>query len=352
MPASGRLRLLVYPLYAAAGLLALWLFFRYLLGWIAPFLIAFLIARLIDRPVSLCEKRLRLPRPLASFLCTLLAFCGLAAGCYAIVSRILREIYQLLSNLPDTATLFGQALNSLTRFCGGVFERMSPEIRNMILTTIESLIDEGITIPKELFGKLVSFASSTAASLPNILLFLVTLLVATYFFSSDDRKIRAFFKAHLPARWAARLRRTRGSAMATLGKYLRALGILLAITFGELTIGFLVVGVDYALLSAFFIALIDALPVFGAGCVLIPWALGCLLKGQYSLAVGLATIYLVVTLIHNLLEPKIVGKQIGLHPLANLAAVYIGLKLFGFYGLFMPVLIVLAKQIYKQWQPE
>ena len=139
---------------------------------------------------------------------------------------------------------------------------------------------------------------------------------------------------------------TRAHFFKTMVSYVRAMAILLCLTFVELAIGFAILGLDYALVLAFFISLIDALPILGTGTVLIPWALVSLITGDFFIAIGLAVIYGVVAIVRNLIEPKIIGQQIGLHPLITLASVYVGLKIFGFFGIFMPVFLVFAKQLY------
>ncbi|MEG2569990.1 MAG: sporulation integral membrane protein YtvI, partial [Clostridia bacterium] len=209
------------------------------------------------------------------------------------------------------------------------------------------LIEEGLTIPKEIIGKVGSYTASAAGSLPAILLFILAVLVATYFFSSDYHKISAYLRAHMPAKWRNGIVQTRTHFIKTLLCYIRALAILLCLTFVELSIGFSILGIKYSIVLAFFVAFIDAFPILGTGTVLIPWAIISLISGNISQAVGLAIIYGVITIIRNVIEPKIVGQQIGLHPLVTLASIYIGIKVFGVVGIFTPILVVFIKQMYE-----
>jgi len=135
------------------------------------------------------------------------------------------------------------------------------------------------------------------------------------------------------------LKDLRANISTTILRYVKALFILAGITWFELTAGFIILKVENAITTSFFIAILDALPLFGTGFVLIPWAIYLLLQGMHSRAIGISALYLSVTLIRNLLEPRIIGKQIGLHPLISLASVYIGIHIFGTYGLFFPLLI-------------
>ncbi|MFQ8761084.1 MAG: AI-2E family transporter [Intestinimonas sp.] len=122
---------------------------------------------------------------------------------------------------------------------------------------------------------------------------------------------------------------------ATAGGWLKAQGMLMLITFGELTLGFLFLGVDLSILLAALTALVDALPVFGTGTVLIPWALLELLSGRFSMALGLFVLYLIVSLVRSLLEPKLVGDRVGLPPLAALLCMYVGFRAFGVVGMVL-----------------
>ncbi len=130
-------------------------------------------------------------------------------------------------------------------------------------------------------------------------------------------------------------------------KYVKAYAILMAVTFAELALGLSILRVDKAILVAALIAVIDLLPVLGTGGVMVPWIIVELIKGNIPFAIGLAVLYLIIIIVRNILEPKLIGKQIGLHPLVMLICMYVGLKLFGFIGLFaLPVAVVIAKQLY------
>ena len=129
-------------------------------------------------------------------------------------------------------------------------------------------------------------------------------------------------------------------------QYLRAYCVLFAITLGELVIGFLILRVRYVLLIALLVALLDFLPIFGVGTVLIPWAIISLIAGNTALGVGLAVLYVVITVIRQIIEPRVVGKSLGLHPILMLISLYAGLKLFGVIGVFAgPAVALCAKAL-------
>jgi predicted PurR-regulated permease PerM len=130
-------------------------------------------------------------------------------------------------------------------------------------------------------------------------------------------------------------------------KYIKAYATLILVTFIELAVGLSILRVDKAIHIAALIAVIDIMPVFGTGTVVIPWSIIELVKGNTLFAIGLAILYIIITVVHNILEPKLVGKQIGLHPLIMLICMYVGVKVFGFIGLFiLPIIAAIMKYLY------
>ena len=186
-----------------------------------------------------------------------------------------------------------------------------------------------------------------AAALPSAALFLFTTLLAAYFTSAGRPSLRASLRRLMPGTWQERLGRVSGGLKTAFGGWLRAQGLLMLLTFGELALGFLLLRVEPALLLAGLTALVDALPVFGVGTVLLPWGAIALLLGDVRLGLGLLLLYGAVTLVRSLLEPRLVGKRVGLPPLAALACMYVGFRAFGVAGMVLaPLAGVLARQLW------
>ena len=120
----------------------------------------------------------------------------------------------------------------------------------------------------------------------------------------------------------------------------------MCITFAELSVGLSIIRIENAVLIAFVISIFDILPVLGTGGIMIPWTIIAALQGNYSLALGLLIVYIIITIIRNILEPKIVGSQVGLHPLVTLMSLFVGAQLFGVLGLFgLPITLSLLKNL-------
>ena len=160
------------------------------------------------------------------------------------------------------------------------------------------------------------------------------MIISTFFLAKDHDALAGFVLRQFPERGRALLLHIREYLVGTLLICIRSYALIMSITFLELSIGLTLIGVEHSIPTALCIALFDILPVLGTGGIMIPWTVISLLQGRYALGVGLAVVYLAVTVIRNILEPKIVGGQLGLHPVVTLAGMFIGAQLFGIIGLF------------------
>jgi sporulation integral membrane protein YtvI len=347
LPENKHLRFLLYILYAALALAGFWLVLRFLLPWLAPFLLAFLLAALLERPVKLCMNRLHLPRWGAACLCTVVLW-GLACTVVGLlVWRLGYELALMLGRLPTLLaglpSLASQAEGYAYRFLISLpvqFQQFAQEM-------LDGLLEQGISLPNRLYDWLAGLVSGAVRALPGVSLFLFTSALATGMISASRPTLMRQIAAWIPQRWHGPMETAGTSLRGALGGWLKAQGLLMLITFGELTAGLLILRVDLALLLAALIALVDALPVFGTGTVLLPWGLCSLISGQLPLAIGLFILYGAITLVRNLLEPKLVGSRVGLPPLAALAAMYVGFQALGVLGMILfPLLAVLLKRLW------
>ncbi len=340
-------RLLLRCLYVALALGALWLFFTWGLGIVLPFFIALLMARLLE-PVVLLLQGVKIPRWLGGIVCVVLSYGGLLGCLYLILSRLLYEIGRLLERLPDWIAGAGTFMDELTRQIRALIVAAPPDIQNFLGNTLDKLGQEGITIPQSLYASLGAFVTGLAGSLPSVLLFITACIFSTYFISSDYPRVAAFLVRQIPRRFRDKVLRTKNHLTSTMGKWLRAQGLLMLLTFGEVCVGLILLGVETPLLIAFVIALVDALPILGSGTALIPWGLITLLSGQSERGIGLLILYAVVALMRGFMEPKLIGKQIGLPPLITLFSMYAGFRLLGIWGMILfPILAITVKQMHE-----
>lgn len=345
MTENKHLRFFFAILYVALAILALWLIFNYAIGWLAPFIIAFIASRIIERPVKFFKEKLRWPRPLAGGLFTLLSYGIIGTFFYFAMSALVKELIVLFEKLRNLDV--NMVVARLNETFIDVLSRLPLETQDFIYSNIEGWLSNLVSALQNLIGPVITSATNIAATLPSILLFVIAAIVSTYFFSCDYDLLKAKVASITPMKWRLRYRQTKTQISNTLVSYLRALLVLICITFVELAIGLAVLKVPNSFLIAAIIAIIDALPILGTGWVLGPWAIISLFAKDYFRAIGLAVIYGIVLVVRNMIEPKIVGKHIGLHPLITLIAMYVGLKMFGIVGMFMPIPMALIKQFYE-----
>ena len=192
----------------------------------------------------------------------------------------------------------------------------------------------------------MAFLTKTAQASPNTLLFIVTVSIGAYFISSSFPRVNAFLLAQLPEKLRHRLRGLGSDLKSSFGGVLRSQLILMAITFFELLISFWILGVESSLELAAVTAIVDALPVFGTGVILLPWALCSLLLDSTRRGIGLIAVWLIISIVRNLMQAKLMGDQIGLEPLASLISIYVGWRVWGVGGMLLfPILLVTLQQL-------
>ena len=331
--------------FSAAGA-GVYLFLRYLFRWLLPFLLAFAAAAAIEPAIRFMGRRLQIKRGFSAAVLTLFLLFVLGGLLSLLLSALFAEATSFLMQAPALLdTLSAQTERLLTRL--RTYGALCPDwLKAFVSDGFSRYIAPGGTALTDLSAHLLSVLRSLAAGLPHFLLSAATTVLAVYFISSSYPRLRAAFSAHLSEENRRRAALWRIGATRSLVRWLRAQAILCFLTFCQLLAGFLLLRSPYALLAAFLITLVDALPVFGTGTVLIPWALGEFLLGSVPRGILLAALYLCTLLVRNIAEPKLMAAQAGLPPIASLFAMYLGFCTFGVLGmLFFPFTLLLVMQI-------
>lgn len=326
-----------------------------LLPYFWPFAVAWLLSAVLEPPVSALATRLkrvrlvrwRPGRAAATILCMLLLFGVAGWALSALVTQISRQLIAFARGLPQLISELTQtALPRLRSLYAGYIGLQPDYVGRVIESLVGSLGDALLKWAGALSAAVTSGAWSTAASIPNALLSVVLTVMGTYYMTADRARIRAFFCRALPRSLMGRGRNVRRRLFGALKAQLVSQLCVSAIVTAFLTLLLSVFGVRYGLLAGLIIGLADALPVIGAGLFLIPWSALGFLTGDTPLGVLMACAYLGTVVIRQIAEPRIVGRNLGLYPLATMAAMYAGYKLMGFTGLLAgPVLLTLVKAV-------
>lgn len=320
---------------------------RYALVWLLPFLLAAAEAAMLEPLVLRIRRRTHFRRTFLAAVYTLLlsgALCALAAvlatQLLAQAQQLLTQLPALLASLPALAERYSARLEAMTAACPDAMRQELYDFLEQLVPRLSQLGGAASAAGARLVAQL-------ASTVPEVGLFLITTLLATFFTISIYPVLTAFFRRQFTPEQLEKIRQIRRSVFSSLGKWLRAQSVLLTVTFCELLCGFLLLRQSYALLLAALIALIDALPVFGTGTVLLPWAAILCLLGGIPRALALLAIYAVITVVRSVLEPKLMAAQSGVPPLASLAAMYAGFRALGVGGMVLcPIALLLIKQLH------
>ena len=329
----------------AATVGALWLFVRFLFPWTAPLLLAFAVAALMEAPVRFLVRR-GIKRSAAAALMTLTVLGLLIWAAVALSTKAITLAASFASQAPELVRGLGAII-------GGIQSRIelyassAPEaVADYIRTATDAVGEYFYSLPGLLSRKALDTVARAAQHSPDTLLFTVTAGIGSYFLSASFPRTLAFLSAQLPEEFTEKLRNVRLDFKGSFGGFLRAQIILMAMTFFELLLAFLLLKIDGAVGIAALTALVDALPVFGVGTVLLPWATYCLILGNLRRGLSLVLCWAVVTLIRSCTQAKLLGDQIGLNPLASLLAIYVGWQVWGVRGMLLfPLLLVTLQQL-------
>jgi sporulation integral membrane protein YtvI len=315
------------------GVVFLLLYFG--LSLVSPFIFAFIFAYIIRRLAVRTNRAIHIPiRWISGFyvlvfygtIGVLLAFLGIAT-----VARLA----DFVANLPGLYETQVQPLFN------GIFESvrktvllMDPDIADALTGLYDQLLKSVGSMLGNFSGWMLSWISDLVSSVPGLAIKILLMIIATFFAAMDFDRFTIFVSRQISPERKVLLMHIRDYLTGTVLRLLRAYAIIMSITAIELSIGLTIIGIHNAILVALCIAAFDILPILGTGGIMIPWTIIVLLQGDIRLGISILAVYLIVTVVRNIIEPKIVGPQLGLHPLVTLISLFVGAQLFGVLGLF------------------
>lgn len=323
-------------------LLLFFLFYQYILPALTPFIIGFCVASLVQfllRKLKLTEKKYT--NYIASGLCIVI-YAGIAGLLFLFGATIVAEIRDFAAALPN---LFDSYLYpffmQFADYLDSLLTPFDPSLVEWIFELGKSLASAVGQFATNLSASAVKWVADGAVSIPGLLIQIILTIVSTFYIATDYSRVVGFLKKLIPESKRALTSQALTYAESAVFAFLKSYSIIFILTFFELSIGFLILGIPYAIAIAFAIAFFDLMPVLGTGGILLPWAVILLFMGNYPLAIGILVLYLIVAAVRNIVEPRIVGSRIGLHPLATLVAMIVGMHLMGLIGMLLfPVSLV------------
>ena len=332
--------------------LAVWLTARLLLPLFSPFLLGLALALGAEPMVGFLHRKAHIPRPLSAGIGVSMAFALLSMLLLILCAFVVRELKALAEVLPDLEQTAASGIHTVRNWLLQLSSHTPRSIRPLLQENVTTLFSDGTALLDRTTRYLLSFAGNLLSHIPDSALSLGTAVISGYMISAKLPKLRQWLGKRIPKeRLKHLLAAGKRIKVAVLG-WLTAEAKLMALTFSLLTAGFFLLRIPNALLWAAVVALVDAFPILGTGTVLLPWALICFLQENTPLAVGILGIYALITLTRSALEPKLLGRHLGLDPLLTLIALYAGYKLWGIGGMLLaPLLTVIALQLSPQKAP-
>jgi len=323
-----------------------WLAIRFLLPLFSPFLLGTLLALSAEPMVRFLQKNLHVPRTVSAGIGVSMAFSLLSMLLLCLCAFLLRELGALGRVLPDLGETAKSGFSLVQNWLLQLSSRTPESLQPILRQNVNRFFSDGAALLDKTIGYLLGLAGALLSRIPDSALSLGTAFLSAFLISAKLPRIRRYLLRKIPRKWLRCLVDAARRIRQILGCWFTAQCKLVGVSFVILFLGLVILRIPYALLWAGAVCLVDAFPVLGTGTVLLPWSFVCLLQGDTPRAIGLASIYVAVTLTRSMLEPKFLSHHLGLDPLVTLIALYVGFRLWGIGGMILsPVLTVIAIQI-------
>lgn len=329
-------------------ILGIYLGIQYLLPLLLPFLLGAALALAAEPIVRFFCGKLRLPRSVAAGLGVSMAFSFVALVIMLLLALAVRELRTLAGILPDLEDAVLAGMDSLSAFLLNLAQKAPDGLRALLSRNVADLFSGGAALLDRVMSWMVNLATGILSRVPGSTLLLGTAIISSFMISAKLPRLKALLRSRFPHEKFQPLLTVLTRLKSAIGGWLKAQLKLCSVTFAICAAGLLLLRVSHAPLWALLISLVDAFPILGVGTALIPWSLVAFLQGDRFLAFGLLGLYALIAVTRSVLEPRLVGKQLGLDPLVTLIALYAGYRLWGFGGMILaPMLAVSITQMIK-----
>ena len=356
-------KFLIDLFYYAAILIIFFVFLKYAFGICAPFIFAALIGLILQRPINATRKKVKIPKGLLSAIYVLIIFVVFGLIIWFGGGKLVKEVASFIKHLSSKFSSYDWIYSTTMSFVNSLPDSLQKYVEPSIAKKLAEIKTAG-GISSVSFGKfnLSSLISSsangvwnTAKQIPSYLVVFLVTVIASCFFTADYDKISSSIKKMMSPERASVFSSTKSSILLSFHKLIKTYFTIMCITFSEMLIGLLVLTVakiytgGYIIPIALLVAIFDILPLFGTGTFVIPWALYSFVTGKPALGIGLLVMYIIITVVRQIIEPKLVSQQLELPAIVTLMAMYIGLKTIGVVGMFIfPITIFVIKMLYDE----
>ncbi|WMJ90069.1 sporulation integral membrane protein YtvI [Anaerocolumna sp. MB42-C2] len=316
---------------------------KYFLPLLMPFVIGLIVAALLRPLIDVISGKLHLKRSFVSIFILLLFYSFIAFLATLMSARVFSFVQNIFYQLPK---IYADSINpALNKAAGDILNRF-PDIEIYLEDIFNSINESIFSFLTKASSTVVGAITGFAGQVPSILINFIFTIVSTFFFTIDYHRIAGFVLKQFSSEKRNMIILVKDNIIGTLGKFIRAYTTLIIITFLELSVGFWILKIPNPFLVAALVAFVDILPILGTGAVLLPWTIISFIFGNNTMGIGILILYVVITVVRQTLEPKIVGQQIGLHPVVTLICIFVGAQLLGVVGIFLlPVTATIIKKL-------
>lgn len=310
-----------------------------------PFIIGWFLAMLANPLVRFLEGKIKVKRKVGSALVIVAVIAGICFGLYAVGSKLVEEAVELADVLPQMWHMAEIEFISVKEKWSNVIDTFPEEVVLKAGELADTLGKEVSTIVGKLSVPTADAVGHFAQNLPGMVIAVIMCLLSAYFFVAEKDYVTNLVKKYFPSSWGRKLALLKKTTVDVIAGYLKAQFKIEIWVYVILVAGLMFLKVRYSYLIAIVIALLDILPVFGTGTILIPWAIFKVLNGQYLFALGLFIIWGAGQLLRQIIQPKVIGESLGIAPLPTLILLYLGYKIAGVIGMIVAVplgILVLA----------
>ena len=315
-----------------------------LLRFFMPFVVGWIIAMIANPLVRFFEQKIRIRRKAGSAIVIRAVLAGVILVGYLVISKLVTESAGFLSSLPELWQNIERELDMVMKNLADFYDGFPDGVKSNLTQVGENLGEYISSAINGLSRPTVNAVGNIARNIPSIIVSTIMCLLSSYFFVAEKENVHAFLRRHVPEEIHKKFRIMSSGLTGAVGGYFVAQFRIEIVIYFVLFIGLLILRVEYSFLIAFLIAVLDFLPVFGAGAVLWPWALMEVLAGNYRMALGLMIIWGVAQLLRQIIQPKFVGDSIGVPPIPTLFLLFIGYRVGSVAGMILAVPIGIVVQ--------
>jgi len=340
---------IVNALFIVIILALFYVLLKYAVNLLMPFIIALVIGIILKPVVKFLHEKLKINRKIGAIIMVVLFYGIVGTGIILLIIQIGYSLKDIILKIPQT--FYREIIPALNRVYENIndwISRLDPDLLDPVQNAYNGLLSELGTFLATFSSRALSAITSYATSLPRTLLDILITVIATYFIAADFEILQKSLVRQFSEKNSVLYENIKIHLGGTIGKYVKAYAIIFVLSYAQLALGLWIIGIEKAFLVALLIALFDLLPVVGTGMILFPWTIISFLQGNIQKGLGLLVLYIVIIVVRNIVEHKIIGDRVGMHPLVALISMIIGLRLFGLVGLFaVPITVALVISLNK-----